>query len=422
MEKNVFTTSASPEIILEAVEGDLSLKGRDQNEVVIKSSDEAAVEQAGERIVIRSPGDCTVYVPHAARVAVRRVGGDASLRALTSPLMVEQVGGEVFLRDVGPTQVEAIGTDLSAKRVRGDLSVKNVGRGAILRDIDGDFSAGSVGAHLNLRDVSGGVTAAVGGHADLSLAPVPWKSYQISAGGNITCRVTEDTQAVVNVSSGGRLIDIKVPGASQTLRQEAYTFTIGEGGPELRLTAGGVVEISSRAAGWGVGGSFEPEAEFGMNARQWEGMADQIEQQVSAHLDAVTGQLDSLLQGLQFTPGAGRFSEQDAERIRSRVEQARARAEEKSQRLRERLSARLEAARQRAAARPVRPPAPPAPAPPSGPGSRFVWPAAPSSAPAEDGEPVSEEERLLILRMLEEKKISAEEAEKLLAALEGRQD
>jgi hypothetical protein len=33
---------------------------------------------------------------------------------------------------------------------------------------------------------------------------------------------------------------------------------------------------------------------------------------------------------------------------------------------------------------------------------------------------VSDEERLTILRMLEEKKISLEEAEKLLAALEGR--
>ncbi len=41
-----------------------------------------------------------------------------------------------------------------------------------------------------------------------------------------------------------------------------------------------------------------------------------------------------------------------------------------------------------------------------------------SSAP-QPGEPVSEEERLTILRMLQEKKITAEQAEKLLSALEG---
>jgi len=35
-------------------------------------------------------------------------------------------------------------------------------------------------------------------------------------------------------------------------------------------------------------------------------------------------------------------------------------------------------------------------------------------------EPVKEEERLMILQMVQEKKITIEEAERLLAALEGR--
>jgi hypothetical protein len=38
----------------------------------------------------------------------------------------------------------------------------------------------------------------------------------------------------------------------------------------------------------------------------------------------------------------------------------------------------------------------------------------------ETGEAVSDDERLVILRMLQEKKISLAEAEKLLAALEGK--
>ena len=43
-----------------------------------------------------------------------------------------------------------------------------------------------------------------------------------------------------------------------------------------------------------------------------------------------------------------------------------------------------------------------------------------AAAPAEPREPVTDDERLLILRMLETKQISVEEAEKLLSALEGR--
>jgi SHOCT-like protein len=53
-------------------------------------------------------------------------------------------------------------------------------------------------------------------------------------------------------------------------------------------------------------------------------------------------------------------------------------------------------------------------------GGSWMYNSAPdSSAPAQPGEPVAEEERMTILRMLQEKKITSEQAEKLLAALEG---
>jgi hypothetical protein len=50
---------------------------------------------------------------------------------------------------------------------------------------------------------------------------------------------------------------------------------------------------------------------------------------------------------------------------------------------------------------------------------RWNWDVTPHG-PVETAAPVSDDERLVILKMLQEKKISVEEAEKLLAALEGK--
>jgi hypothetical protein len=44
----------------------------------------------------------------------------------------------------------------------------------------------------------------------------------------------------------------------------------------------------------------------------------------------------------------------------------------------------------------------------------------PPTPPTPQGDPVTEDERLMILRMLEQKQISMEEAEQLLSALEGK--
>jgi len=53
--------------------------------------------------------------------------------------------------------------------------------------------------------------------------------------------------------------------------------------------------------------------------------------------------------------------------------------------------------------------------------SRWNWDLSPNEMPLEAGAPISDDERLAILKMLQEKKITVEEAEKLLAALEGKQ-
>lgn len=51
---------------------------------------------------------------------------------------------------------------------------------------------------------------------------------------------------------------------------------------------------------------------------------------------------------------------------------------------------------------------------------RWSWDLSPKGVPMPPKQPsVSDEERVLILKMLQEKKITAEEADKLLSALEG---
>jgi hypothetical protein len=55
-------------------------------------------------------------------------------------------------------------------------------------------------------------------------------------------------------------------------------------------------------------------------------------------------------------------------------------------------------------------------------GWHFDWPSPPATpaASAQPSDPISDDERMVILRMLEQKKITPEQAEQLLSALEGQ--
>jgi hypothetical protein len=265
---------------------------------------------------------------------------------------------------------------------------------------------------------------------------LPGQRYEFTADGNILCRLPQDASAKVTVNQAENIM-IHV-GEVRVTEKESIPFEIvfGEGDARLVFTADGNVQITGEGPGWGVG-----EFDFDFNlGGEFEEMADQIGRQVSEQIESqvnmIEQQINAQMENLSAHLGNIGISPEKAERIAERAREASARAtaqaQERMQRAQERIQRKMEAvqrkaeqkaraaerAAQRGAQREKR-------------SWSFSWPAAPGhpghpghparpTAPEAAGEPVSDDERLLILRMLEQKKITAEEAEQLLAALEGK--
>ncbi len=418
MSQKTLETHAQPQIVVEHIGNELSVKGWDRSQVLVRSSsdNDILLEEGEDHIVIRAAADCVLYVPVKAELDVRQVGTHARFKALGGDLTIGQVGADLVLRDVSACRVEKTLADLSAKRVRGDLLVKNIGGNAIVRDVDGQFSAGGIGGQLHLRDVSGGITVEVGGNASVDFSPVPWQVYAIQAGGNIRCRVPGDANVDFEIINGAQDIGIKTPGRSEKLREGEHTFTLGEGGAQVKLAAGGSVRIWASTTEWEAAEHLDVDfgAELGSVAEE---IAERATSQLEAQLDMINAQLEAQLSGLASAiPQAG-LSEERAREIQERLEAARERAAQRAEAAAERARARLElkiAAAQRKAERKARAAAARA--------ARKAKRKKGHPAPLDPSDPVSDDERLLILQMLQDKRITLEQAEQLLDVLEGKGD
>ncbi len=408
----------APTITIEHIAGDLHVKGWKRKEALIKTTceDQVTFEQGDEVTKIGCPEDCILYVPHDAVLLVKSVGGSARFRALGGRLEVDHVAGPMTLREVGAVEVGTIGGGLSAKRVRGDLQAKTVSGNANVRDIDGQFHSDMIGGNLRLGDVSGGVSAITGGNAKMSLAPVPWQAYSVSAGGNLRCQIPEDVNADISLSSGARSIRIKMPARSEAIRDETHTFKLGEGGTPISLNASGKIDLigldadeeGSEDLDFDINFDFELSEDFSKMAKD---MARQATDQVETHLKS----LETQLSGLSKTLEDAGLSEKRSREIQRKLENARERATQRAHSAAKRAERKLErklAAAQRKVAREVRRSARTKTM------SIDVDALRASNQTASD--PVTDEERMMILQMLQENKISVEQAEELLAALEGK--
>lgn len=418
MDKQTISTSMAPDVIIEQIQGGLNVKGWEEPQVVVRANpDDLTLEEQEDVIRLSCRGDCDLRVPYGALLKVQSVQGGARFKALEDELSIEKVHGSVGLRNVAAVQIERVYGEFSARHLSGDLQVEEIMGNANAREVQGACALDKVVGNADLRNIEGDVQVEAGGNVNLRLNVLLGAHYQIQAGGNLNARIPEEASLKLSLSSGAQNIKLRLPDGPQAIPEAQHELVLGDGDAEMTLGAGGNLYLVSEG-GWEENEFDEYEltgADFSSELSQQ--IAQQIETQIQSQMEAMTRQINAQVAQLTERVSQAGLSAEETERLMEQARQASAReaerAEEKMRRAREKLERKLEAARRKqelkaqAAQRRAR-------------GVHRSWEFERTS-PTPRPEPVSEEERLLILSMLEQKKISLEEAEQLLAALEGRE-
>jgi hypothetical protein len=377
--------SSDVSIILR-ISGDLQVEGADALQVQVYSArrGEAALQKDGEKVIVTSHGDADVIVPVNASLQIEHIGGDCAVRNVRGNISMQAVGGDCALLHLGAVDVRAIGGDLTFADLQGALSVSGVG---------GDTSGGGVQGEVNIRtggDVSvsgltGTVSVQAGGDAEVGLNASA--TVTVVAGGDAEVHLPAGVGVVYTLASGGRDISIETEGGSQSIEKLNAKGQLGIGGPEVKITAGGDVELTDQL----------------MDVEEFEELqADLQEALDEARHDREDGEDEDDEKDEPWITV-------DTAKISRRVDEAMRRADQRMQQAMRRVEERTHGVIRGSTG--VIPPIPPINF--SGRGK-----AAPANPPAAK-RGASEEERQMILRMLQEKKITAEQAEQLIEALEG---
>jgi len=402
-------------IQVDDVGGDLQIVGWERAEITAKTDgDELELVVEGQVVRAHSRGDLIIYIAREVNVRIASVSGDGDIRALAGSLEIGRIDGDLQVRNVGAVKVDNVGGDMSLRGCGGDLLASSVGGDASLHQIKGDVKI-QVGADLYLRDSEGNVNAQVGSDAALYLRPKPGKDVVVVAGSDVLLRLP--AKADVELSLQGcddESIRVDLPGVDTVEVGMSRTLVVGAGGSTIKLVAGSEVIVTSRGEEWDNVAEFDPLGREGpFSPGEFPGLPSNLHDRISRRVEEAT----------RRALEASMRAREQSDRVQARVDAAMRRAEEKM-RTSERRSMHMGIKVGRFGAsfegsRPPIPPIPPVgqvpPIPPIPPIPPFA--AGPQRAAAE---PVSDQERLTILKMLQEKKISIQDAEKLLAALDGK--
>lgn len=416
MGTQIFNTNGNPTVVVNA-RNDVIVLGWDQPVVSIEYDDPGDAAQEESVIKIRTRGDCRISMPRGGALLIERAGDDARIEQIAGSIQVRGVGSDLRLREVGDTIIDAVGDSLDARGVTGSLVARSVGGSAFAQNVSGNVAINAVGGGIELREVAGrfigesvggtlrlndtelGSSLSIGGSGEFRLNPAPSESLKVNAGGSINCQLADSANARITVTDG----------------RGVREMVLGAGAASVTLSAGGSVSIRNKA--------FEareaspgPDVNFNIVFDRLEDAFDNMGFSFDRFGEGL-GHLGSL--GERIADRARKAAERAGEKARRRAEKEAIRAQRIVERETER-AARRGANWSWSWSPPTAPGAPPAAAvPPTPP----MAPRRPANAESLEAtplhQPVGDEERMAILRMVEQKKITIEQAEQLLRALEG---
>jgi len=358
----------SPKINIDSVSGDLSVIGWDGEDMLIKADDDdVRVEQRNGEVFLSSGDDMSLRIPKGSLVVLRSAGDDVSIRGVIGDLEIKEVEGDLSIREAGTVAIDKIGGDFSLRNAKKNLYVKNAHGDVSIRDVEGSVTLDSVADDLALRGARGNIKVNVGEDVVVYLDPKPDGEYSITAGDDLLLVLSTNANATLTMS--GDKINVDWPDVKDEDLTERVV-TLGNGSARIFLHAGGKVRVTNDAE---AGASADEFGNFAGLNFDWSGFGESFSRRV----------------------------EQATARAAKRAEEAARRAE----RLAERHAGRF-ARHGKHGSRP-------------GPWNWDFGPKGVPNPPPPPSEPVSEDERMAILKMLADKKITAEQAEQLLAALEG---
>jgi hypothetical protein len=343
--------------------------------------------------------------------------GTTSLKNVGQAEM-QNVRGNLMAKSVGRLQGSRIGGNLIAKEVEGALNIDQVGGNATLKNISAETRLGKVAGNLTGKNLVGGARVpTIGGNLVLGGEIGQGRSYQFNSRGNAVLGLSEEANAHLTLTARGKFI-LSIALTDEVREGRTLSGTIGDGGAEIAIEAGGNVLLGGDG---GVKIEVEPDLAEEVTRQIEEGLSaidlDAIGQQVGAEMEEAMSRLQVKLEGVDWDAFGERTQhavERAMEHLQRNLDRMAARAARQQERFERKMERGMRRAEQRARERertnrdPVAVEVSIEDDPTEGSYEDFE---------AEPG-PDLDEERLSILRMLEQGQIAPEEAEMLLDALQ----
>ncbi|MAT43908.1 MAG: hypothetical protein CL609_16355 [Anaerolineaceae bacterium] len=371
MEKITFSSIQS--IKIEKVKGNLYIRTWENAEVQIiyNPAKRFDANDNDGLLTLEAEDSILISAPKSIKSIVEEVRGNCSVYGEFDHFIIEKVGGNLEISHAQDINVEVVGGNCILGVINGNVNVEKVGGNLHAFSVLGDGLFEKIGGNLYIKGTLSNISCDVGGNATIICDSLAYSENKVRAGGNIKMSMQPETDFDLTAAAGAQL-NIKVGQVEEKVLTRTIKKTFGAGGPKLSLKAGGNLKLTDRESL--TEKEYQPKP---FDDEAWSALEERVENNLGSNA------MFDLSYFMNLEKEINEEVNQKTKFAQERIQAAMAKMNKKFQ------------------------------------GFNFDSGFEGTVAKKQNKtEGVSEEERMMILKMLQDKKITAEEADHLLQILD----
>jgi hypothetical protein len=329
--------------------------------------------------------DCELSVPQTSSLIIERVSENVRLRDIQQMVTINRVQGNLTVRNVQQININRVSEDCLLENIGGEIEIGRIGETLKGKNIQASIKVERVSGQVRLLGLGSGVEIRSGESIEASLVESNQEKVFLKSSENIFLHLPVNPNAALQVKSGGELIEFDTGDLQKKLNDPRCEIRIGNGSQKIVLDAGNRVKVT---------GEILDEKEilrlFSELDQLWLHLKEESkarqearEEKVNWEIKMVNGAAKIAQEAMEGVGAvAGQIAEETIQQAESHVREALKRVEEQIRNLGYEVSIEED------------------------------------DYYREEKDPdVTAEEKLIVMRLLEQQKISVEEADRLLEVL-----
>lgn len=219
-------------------------------ELEVENVDVLSAGNIGRDCVIHGNGHTVVNlanigidleVHRVAKLQAQNIGANCEVHdSEQAEVVLGNVGGELEIAGALLVELHNVGRECELSDIQGNVNVKHIGIHVHVAGVGGNLKLGHIGAQAEIRGVRGSIELGqVGGNLELQAQFPPESITNLRVGGNATIDLPDASNVTIQALAGGNVRDEK----SGTTYHNQATLVYGDGVAQVKVKAGGNINL-----------------------------------------------------------------------------------------------------------------------------------------------------------------------------------